>query len=152
MLESARISDPAALDRPVELVFEAKVPRLASVLGDALHVLRPGGIDGQAERVAARAVRDQPVVLGPPMTFDLTFRYVLPMGFAVRELPAGGAATEAFGRWSVAWSEASGIATVHTELQWRVDQIGVADYAALRAFIRAFDVAVSPALVLERRP
>ena len=84
------------------------------------------------------------------MTFDLTFRYVVPAGFRARELPAGGAEAGPFGRWSVRWSSEPELVTVRTELVWAVDQVAVGDYAALRAFIRAFDQAVAPALVLER--
>ncbi|MCC6624714.1 MAG: DUF3857 domain-containing protein [Deltaproteobacteria bacterium] len=150
VLDGARLSDPEVVDRPFELVFHATVPRLASVIGDTLHVLRPAGIDGQAERLASLPTRALPLVPGPPMTFDLTFRYVLPTGYRVRELPRGGAAEGAFGRWAVTWTAEPGVVTVATTLQWAVDQIEAARYPALRAFVRAFDQAVGAALVLER--
>ncbi|MFO0748350.1 MAG: DUF3857 domain-containing protein [Myxococcota bacterium] len=151
-LESARLSDPERLEEPVELVFQALVPRLAAAVGATLQVSRPAGIDGQADRVAPTPTRAQPVVLGPPMTFDLTFRYMPPIGWKPSVLPAGGAAESRFGRWSVQWSELAGVVSVRTVLTWTVDQVAAADYPELRAFVRAFDAAVGPTLVLEPPP
>jgi len=154
-LRDFRISDPRDKTRPFELVFHAEVPRFGQLQSDAdgtLYVTRPTGIDGHLERFASEERRRLPLVLGPPMRWDVTYRYILPSGHRARELPPGGEASGPYGSYRVSWLDEGAVVTVRAELTYAVDQVAVADYAGLRDFVRAFDAVVATPLVLARIP
>ncbi len=152
-LRDFRISDPRDRTRPFELVFHAEVPRFGQLQSEAdgtLYVTRPTGIDGHLERFASEEHRRLPLVLGPPMRWDVTYRYILPAGHRARELPRGGEATGPYGNYRVTWLDEGQVVTVRAELTYAVDQVAVADYDGLRDFVRAFDAVVATPLVLAR--
>lgn len=148
-LSSLEVSDPADHHRPVDLVFTAEIPRLASRAdgGQGLQIPRPAGVDGQLERLAPDAVRHLPLLLGPPMRWHLRFRYVFPEGYRATRLPEGGEGQSRFGHYRVVWSADGHAIDVETELELTVDQVSAADYPALRSFLEAFDRTVAPALI-----
>ncbi len=152
-LRDFRISDPSDKSRPFELVFHAHVPRFGQLQSEAdgtLYISRPTGIDGHLERYASAERRRLPLVLGPPMRWDLTYRYVLPDGHRARELPRSGEATTSFGSYRVTWRDEGQVVTVRAELDYSVDQVNALDYPKLRDFVRGFDALVAMPLVLDR--
>ena len=179
-LTSLEVSDPADHNRPVDLVFTADVPRLASrstreptpkhdpgttptpaenapatSAAPSLHIPRPAGVDGQLERLAPESSRTLPLYLGPPTRWDLRFRYVFPERYQVSRLPPGGENESPFGRYRVRFVVdplAPHTIDVETELELTVDQVSAADYPALREFLAAFDRAVATALVAHPAP
>ncbi len=147
-----RLSDPADTSRPLDLTFSGEVPRLASPFPGELQVPRPAGLDGQVERLCPTETRTHPLVLGPPSRVALKFRYLLPDGYRAVDLPPNGSSTSPFGRFQVDWLDEGAVVTVSAEFELDVDQVSASDYPAFRAFIRALDAAVSPALVVRRVP
>jgi len=154
-LRDFRISDPGDKSGPFEMVFHAQVPRFGQLQSEAdgtLYVTRPTGIDGHLERFASEEHRRLPLILGPPMRWDVTYRYVLPSNHRARELPAGGEATSPYGSYRVTWLDEGAVVTVRAELTYTVDQVGVSEYEGLRDFVRAFDAVVATPLVLAKTP
>ncbi len=152
-LRDFRISDPSDKSRPLELVFHAHVPRFGQLQSEAdgtLYITRPTGIDGHLERYASADRRRLPLVLGPPMRWDLTYRFVLPDGHRVRDLPRNAEATTPFGSYRLTWTDEGQVVTVRAELDYAVDQVNALDYPKLRDFVRGFDALVAMPLVLER--
>ncbi len=152
-LRDFRVSDPRDKSRPFNLVFHAEIPRFGQLRGEAdgtLHVTRPTGIDGHVERFAADESRHLPLVLGPPMSWDVTYRYILPDGHRARSLPPDAELQSPFGAYRVAWSDEGHTVSVRVELAYHVDQVSASEYAGLRDFVRAFDAAVAPPLVLAK--
>ncbi len=146
-IDSFRLSDPLDRDRPLDLVFDAEVARVAERAGGALQVDRPAGGAGHADRLASLATRRHPLVLGPPSRIVLSFEYILPIGWRAPTLPLSALAQGPFGRYEVRWERRPGAVRVHTTLEIAVDQVAPGDYPAFRAFIQGFDAAVRPPLL-----
>lgn len=153
-LRDYRVSDPRDRSRPMELVFHAEVPRFGQLQAGegagTLQIVRPTGIDGHLERYASDDARRLPLVLGPPMSWDVTYRYILPAGHRARGLPSDAEGAGPYGQYRVRWLDEGQVVSVRVELSYLVDQVEVAEYPGLRDFVRAFDAAVAPPLVLER--
>lgn len=152
-LRDFRVSDPRDRRRPFELVFHAHVPRfgqLTSGPDGTLQVLHPTGVDGHRDRFAREDSRSLPLVLGPPMSWDVTYRYILPEGHRVERLPPGGERSGPYGSYRVSWHDEGGAVAVRTQISYRVDQVSAADYPRVRDFVRAFDELVATPLVLSR--
>jgi len=151
-LRDYRVSDPRDRTRPMELVFHAEVPRFGQLQAGegegTLQIVRPTGIDGHLERFAKEDTRRLPLVLGPPMSWDVTYRYILPAEHRARALPPDAEAAGPHGRYRIRWLDEGQVVSVRVELSYLVDQVGVGEYPALRDFVRAFDAAVAPPLVL----
>lgn len=147
-LEAFDVSDPTDLKAPLTITFQGEAPQLATRAGAALHVTSPAGGTGFLARLASDSKRSHALVVGPPATHRFSFTYRHPLGYALSELPASRTGTSRFGTFRVTWKATEQGASAKTELTLRQDQVSPADYPAFRAFLRSFDEAVRPPLVI----
>lgn len=147
-LSAYETSDPRDLGRPFEMGFTAHVPQHLARSGQTLQVRHPAGGAGLAERWVGDAKRRHPLVLGPPARHRTRFKYVLPPGWEVRELPPSDSLKTRLGQFEVSWTREPGAVRVDTVLEIAVDQVPVDAYGAFRVFMERFDAVTRVPLVL----
>ncbi|HLL81161.1 MAG TPA: DUF3857 domain-containing protein, partial [Longimicrobium sp.] len=86
-VQEVSLSDPLKLDDDVTLDFRMGVPRYAEVLQTGLRFHPFGAGRAYTESFAPLTERRFDLVLQGPWTNQFSFRYTLPPGYAVRELP-----------------------------------------------------------------
>lgn len=146
-------SDLARIEDAVDIRFTLAVPRCAQPDGEGLRFTPFGASTGYVEAYASLSARRQPLDLGGPRATAFRYRYALPPGWRVRELPEAAQADGPLGGFAVRYREESGavIAEGHVFLPAR--RVSAAEYPAFRnlmvkvdrAFARRVRIAPAPA-------
>jgi transglutaminase-like putative cysteine protease/tetratricopeptide (TPR) repeat protein len=138
VLRRLRMTGLDALDAPIGLDYEARVPQLARRDGATLTV--PGAaIDGLTQSLARTPTRAHPLDLGTPSRYEEERTIVPPPGMRPGRIPSGGRAESRFGALSLSFSAEGDKVVARTELALRVDRVASGDYPAFREWVTAAD-------------
>jgi tetratricopeptide (TPR) repeat protein len=144
------INDTTRLDDDVRLAFDMAAPRFSEVLQGRVMRFHPFGT-GRAytQAFAALAERKHDLVLSHPWLQRFTYRFQLPEGYTLAELPPAVREQTPFGHLSMRFTrEADGGLTAHGEVQLAVARVKAKDYGAFRAFLGKLDQAFARKLTL----
>jgi tetratricopeptide (TPR) repeat protein len=147
-VRAVRFSDLGRIEEDVTLEFEMGVPRYAKPDGRFTPF---GAGNGYAESYAAASSRAFDLVIGDPGVTRFVYRYALPAGWSVAELPPPAAAETPWAAFEVRYRAEGGLLEAEGHVTFRTARVPAADYAAFRAFLgeidRAFgrQVRVAPA-------
>jgi tetratricopeptide (TPR) repeat protein/transglutaminase-like putative cysteine protease len=132
-------SDLGRLEADVAMEFELSVPRYAGPDGRFTPF---GAGNGYAEAFAAASAREHDLVLGDPGVTRFAYRYALPAGWTVAELPAPASAETPWAAFAVRYRAEGGELEAEGHVTFRVSRVPAGDYPAFRAFLGELDRAL----------
>ncbi len=152
-VESVSVSDLSRIEDDVDVRFAGSVPRCAQRDGDGLRFTPFGDSTGYVQAYASLSSRKLDLDLGGPRATRFRYRYALPPGWRVRELPEAARAGGRLGGFAVRYREENGSVVAEGEVQLPGGRIHPVDYPAFRqlmvevdrAFARRIRVAPPPA-------
>jgi tetratricopeptide (TPR) repeat protein/transglutaminase-like putative cysteine protease len=136
------LSDLTRLEEDVTMRFSLSVGRYAQAEGPALRFTPFGQGTGYLEAYAPLSVRRFDLIIGDPWSNRFSYRYTLPPGWKVEEVPAPVTIDSPFGRFTVRYQTAGGL-TAEGEIAFKAARVKAADYPAFRAFVAEVDRAMS---------
>jgi hypothetical protein len=138
VLERQEMENLDELGAPVEVRYRAEVPQLGRRDDGSLVV--PGTILEDLMRSMARnPSRRHPLDLGGTSSYLEERTIVVPRGFSVGEVPAGGEAQSEFGTLTMHVEQSGREVSARTELSIRRDRIAPDDYPAFRRWVQQAD-------------
>ncbi len=144
------------LDRPLEMIYRLKVPRLARSVkrpgGGKRLVLRSGFFPALVGRIYGRLARRRlPLRLGPmgPMSLRLTIQ--LPAGFQATSLPPPVSLQTPYGRFSLKATARKGAVELRRSLQLPFRIVGPKQYPTFTVFAAQVDRAERITVVLDKK-
>jgi tetratricopeptide (TPR) repeat protein len=151
-VEAVTLSDLSRLEEDVRMEFTLDVPRYAQPDAGGLRFTPFGGGAGYLETYASLSERRHPLVLGQPMVNRFEYRYALPQGFSVAELPedAGGEVPEA--AFAVRHRVEGGTLVVSGQVTLRTSRVAPDRYPAFRGLMAAVDRAFARRLRIVPSP
>lgn len=151
-VKAMTISEPSQLDSDVKLGFELQVPRYAEVLPQGLRFFPFGSGRTYTQAYAPLAERKFDLVMSGPWVNTFTFRYELPRGLAVTELPPEVREDTPFGRLRMRHRVEDGKLVCEAEVAFTVARVKVSDYPAFRAWLGRVDQAFARRLFAGAAP
>jgi cellulose synthase operon protein C len=142
-VEEVTASELTRLEEDVAMSFRVAVPRYAQGDGGGLRFTPFGGARGYGEAWAPLSARRYDLEPGSPMETRFTYRYTLPPGWKVAELPEPVSVDGPFGGFSVRWREEGGAPVAVGHVRLAVSRVAAADYPAFRGFAAAIDRALA---------
>ena len=142
-VKEVAVSDLARLEDQVSMRFSADLPRLAEREGAGLRLVPFGGNHGYAEALAPLSARRLDLVLGEPWETRVSFRYRLPPGLAVSELPAPVKLDLPFAAFEAGCRMDGTALVAEARLALRTGRVKPVDYPALRDFLSQVDRALA---------
>jgi hypothetical protein len=137
------ISDLARIEDPVSMSFSLDVARYARPDGDGLLFTPFGAGLRYAEAYASLSTRKHDLVLGDPSETRFTYRYQLPPGWAVTELPEPAAADGEQVAFEVRYRMEGDTLVAEGHVTFEQGRVPAAGYKAFRELLgkvdRAFD-------------
>jgi tetratricopeptide (TPR) repeat protein/transglutaminase-like putative cysteine protease len=152
-VESVTVSDLSRIEDDVDVRFAVSVPRCAQRDGEGLRFTPFGDSIGYVQAYASLSSRKLDLDLGGPRSIRFRYRYALPAGWRVRELPEPARAEGRLGRFSVRYREENGAVLAEGEVLLPGGRVSPGEYPAFRelmvqvdrAFARRIRVAPAPA-------
>jgi tetratricopeptide (TPR) repeat protein len=156
-VEGVTASDLGRIEDDVELRFSASVPRAAQADGAGLRFTPFGAAQGYAESYASLATRTHELDLGAPRDTRFRYRYTLPAGWRVVDLPAPAHGETPLGRFELRFQEERGAIVAEGRIALPGARVKVAEYPSFRELMiqldRAFSrrVRIAPAVQKDHR-
>jgi tetratricopeptide (TPR) repeat protein len=138
-VEAVTLSDLARLEEDVRMEFTLDVPRYAQPDGGGLRFTPFGGGAGYVETYASLAQRRHPLVLGQPMESRFEYRYALPPGWTVADLPEDAAGEVPEAAFEVRHRLEGGALVVSGQVVFRAGRVAPERYPAFRALVARLD-------------
>jgi tetratricopeptide (TPR) repeat protein/transglutaminase-like putative cysteine protease len=137
------LSDVARIEEDVRMEFTLEVPRYAQPDGGGLRFTPFGAATGYVESYASLSERRHPLVVGEPAESRFEYRFALPPGWAVTELPddAGGEVPEA--AFEVRHRVEGATLVVSGHVTFRASRVAPERYPAFRELAAAMDRALA---------
>ena len=142
-VEGVTASDLGRIEDDVELRFSASVPRAAQADGPGLRFTPFGAAQGYAESYASLAARTHELDLGGPRDTRFRYRYTLPAGWRVVDLPAPAHGETPLGRFELRFQEERGAIVAEGRIALSGARVKVADYPSFRELMIQLDRAFS---------
>jgi hypothetical protein len=142
-VEAVSVSDLARIEEDVRMEFSMDVPRYAEQDAGGLRFTPFGGASGYVESYASLSARRHPLVLGQPMVNRFEYRYALPAGWAVAELPEDAAGEVPEASFEVRYRREGGALVVSGQVVFRAGRVEPDRYPAFRALAARIDAAFS---------
>jgi hypothetical protein len=138
-VEEVSLSDPARLEEDVRMEFALEVPRYAHDDAGGLRFTPFGAASGYLETYASLSERRHPLVLGDPNESRFEYRFTVPPGWAVTELPedARGEVPEA--AFEVRYRAEGSELIVSGHVTFRAGRVAPERYPAFRELAAALD-------------
>jgi hypothetical protein len=138
-VRALRVSDLGRIEDDVAMEFTLEVPRYAQRDGDGLLFTPFGSGNGYPESWASLSARRHDLVLGDPTENRFTYRYALPAGWTVAELPEPARADTPFGAFQVAYRVDGGALVAEGHVTFKTGRVAAKDYAAFRDLAARID-------------
>jgi hypothetical protein len=132
-------SDLGRLEEDVTMEFELAVPRYAQPDGTFTPF---GAGSGYAEAYVAASTRTHDLLLGDPGVTRFAYRYALPAGWTVAELPPPTSAETPWAAFEVRYRAEGGDLWAEGHVTFRTARVPARDYGAFRAFLGELDRAL----------
>jgi cellulose synthase operon protein C len=155
-VRSVQTSDLARIEDDVQIGFTFAAPRSAQRDGAGLRFSPFGPSPGYMEAYASLSTRRQPLDPGGPRDARFRYRYALPPGWRVVELPEAAAAAGPLGSFAVRYREEEGTVVAEGHVLVPAGRISPGDYPAFRDLMASADrafarrIRVAPAATAER--
>ena len=145
-----QISD---LEVPVHYTFSADVSSPLKAVGEGWMLYPIGRKADLVRRLVPLAEREHDLVLQYPLVIRTRYRWALPEGVEVSQLPSGSEIETPFGALtlSIAQVDASTV-EVQSQFVLRTQKVARDDYVAFRRFIVDVDSAFAEPILLKKRP
>jgi len=156
-VQEVSMSDLAHLEEPVSMSFALEVPRYARPDGDGLRFTPFGAGQRYTEAYASLSKRKLDLVLGDPAETRFTYRYTLPPGWVVTELPEPAARDGKHAAFEVRYRQDGSALVAEGHVTFKSGRVPASDYGDFRDLLgridRAFDrkVRIAPTRA-EARP
>ncbi len=138
-VESVTTSDLARIEDDVDIRFTLAVPRCAQPDGPGLRFTPFGSTTGYVESYASLSARKHDLDLGGPRDTRFRYRYTLPPGWRVRELPEPVQADGPLGGFAVGYREEPGAIVAEGHVLLPARRVSPRDYAAFRVLMVQVD-------------
>jgi len=156
-VQEVSMSDLAHLEEPVSMSFAMEVPRYARPDGDGLRFTPFGAGQRYTEAYASLSKRKLDLVLGDPAETRFTYRYTLPPGWVVTELPETATRDGKHAAFEVRYRQEGSTIVAEGHVTFKSGRVPASDYGEFRDLLgridRAFDrkVRIAPTRA-EARP
>jgi tetratricopeptide (TPR) repeat protein/transglutaminase-like putative cysteine protease len=137
------VSDLSRLEDDVSMTFALAVPRYAQPEGGGLRFTPFGGGAGYVESYASLSERKQDLVVGDPMRKGFAYRFALPAGWKVAEVPEDAAADGPDASFEVRYRVEDGTLAVDGHVTFKTGRAPASRYPAFRELVAAVDRAFS---------
>lgn len=144
------ISEPSRLEEEVQLSFTLEVPRYAEAPPGALRFYPLGTGRSFTQAFAPLAERRHDLMLSGPWMNTFRFRYRLPPGYLLGELPREAAEESPFGRVRIDARVEGGQLLCEGEATFTVARVKAEDYPAFRAWLGKADQLFSRKLLVQK--
>ncbi len=138
-VHDVKLNDTTRLDEDVEVGFQMTIPRFAEALPGTLRLLPFGTGRSYSQSYASLAERRFDLVMSGPWVNRFAFRYTLPPGYTVAELPPALEEETPFGRVRLTYRQEEGRLLCEGEVAITTARVKAEDYAAFRAFLGRVD-------------
>jgi cellulose synthase operon protein C len=138
-VKSLSISDLARIEDDVAMQFELEVARYAQPDGEGLRFTPFGSAAGYTEAYAAASSRRHDLVLGDPSETRFTYRYAVPPGWRVVDVPDPAEVETPFGAFAVRYRKDGGGLVAEGHVTFRTGRVAAKDYPAFRRFTADVD-------------
>jgi len=150
-VQEVTLSDPGKLEQDVTMTYRMQAPRYAEVLpGGGLRFHPFGSGRAYTEAFAPLTERRFDLVMQSPWSSRISYRYTLPPGYSVRELPPAVNEQTPFGRLRMTFTRDGDALRCEGELAFTVSRVKATDYPAFRAFLGRLDQAFARKVELVR--
>ena len=109
----------------------------------SLIVAPSGGLTGFSQRLADASARRTPLLPGPAAQHSIRFRYMVPEGWGLTDMPESTSERGRFGAYELRWTARPLEVEVQASLTLKSDPIAPQDYPAFRAFLQRLEQATS---------
>jgi hypothetical protein len=133
------VSDLSRIEDDVRMTFALDVPRYAQPDGGGLRFTPFGGGTGYVESYASLSARRHDLVVGDPMEKRFTYRYALPAGWKVTEVPEDAAGDGPDAAFEVRYRIEGAALAVEGHVTFKNGRVPAERYAAFRELVAAID-------------
>jgi hypothetical protein len=147
-VQDVKLNDTTRLDEDVQVDFRMSIPRFAEALPGQLRFLPFGTGRSYTQTYASLAERRFDLVMNSPWLNRFTFRYTLPPGYSVAELPPEHQEETPFGRVRLTYRQEGNQLICDGEVSLSAARVKAEDYAAFRAFLGRVDKGFSRKVTL----
>jgi len=133
------VSDLTRIEEAVEMSFALEVPRYAQPGADGLRFTPFGGGAGYLETYASLSERRHDLVPGEPMEKRFVYRYALPPGWKVAEVPEDAAGEGPDAAFEVRHRVEGGALVVEGHVTFKTGRVPAERYAAFRELAASID-------------
>ena len=151
-VQDVKLNDTTRLDEDVQVDFRMSIPRFAEALPGQLRFLPFGTGRSYTQTYASLAERRFDLVMNSPWLNRFTFRYTLPQGYSVAELPPEHQEETPFGRVRLTYRQEGNQLICDGEVSLSAARVKAEDYAAFRAFLGRVDKGFSRKVTLRGSP
>ncbi|OJT16357.1 cell division protein FtsK [Archangium sp. Cb G35] len=138
-VHDVKLNDTTRLDDDVQVDFKMTIPRFAEALPGQLRFLPFGTGRSYTQSYASLAERRFDLVMSGPWVNSFSFRYTLPPGYSVAELPSPYQEQTPFGRVRVSYRQEGNQLLCEGEVALTSARVNADDYPAFRAFLGRVD-------------
>ncbi|WP_395817636.1 DUF3857 domain-containing protein [Archangium minus] len=147
-VHDVKLNDTTRLDDDVQVDFRMAIPRFAEATPGLLRFLPFGTGRAYTQSYASLAERRFDLVMNSPWVNSFTFRYTLPQGYSVAELPPNHQEETPFGRVRLSYRQEGNQLICDGEVAMTAARVKADDYAAFRAFLGRVDQGFSRKVTL----
>ncbi len=147
-VHDVKLNDTTRLDDDVQVDFRMSIPRYAEAAPGQLRFLPFGTGRSYTQSYASLAERRFDLVMNGPWVNQFTYRYTLPRGYSVAELPPNKEESTPFGRVRLAYRQEGNQLICEGEVALTAARVKADDYAAFRAFLGRVDQGFSRKVTL----
>ncbi|MFL5355520.1 DUF3857 domain-containing protein [Archangium sp.] len=138
-VNEVKLNDTTRLDDDVQVDFRMSIPRFAEASTAQLRFLPFGTGRAYTQSYASLAERRFDLVMSGPWMNTFTFRYTLPRGYTVAELPPNQQEQTPFGSVRLSYRQEGNQLICDGEVSISAARVKADDYAAFRAFLGRVD-------------
>ncbi|WNG24156.1 DUF3857 domain-containing protein [Cystobacter fuscus] len=147
-VRDVKLNDTTRLDDDVKVDFRMAIPRFAEAIPGQLRFLPFGTGRAYTQTYASLAERRFDLMMSGPWVNRFTFRYTLPAGYSVAELPPTLQEETPFGRVRLTYKQEGQQLVCDGEVALTSARVKADDYAAFRAFLGRVDQGFSRKVTL----
>jgi tetratricopeptide (TPR) repeat protein/transglutaminase-like putative cysteine protease len=147
-VQEVKLNDTTRLDDDVQVDFRMSIPRFAEAMPGQLRFLPFGTGRSYTQSYASLAERRFDLVMHGPWVNTFTFRYTLPQGYSVAELPPAHQEETPFGRVRLGFRQEGNQLICDGEVALTAARVKADDYAAFRSFLGRVDQAFARKVTL----
>ena len=147
-VHDVKLNDTTRLDDDVQVDFRMSIPRFAEAMPGQLRFLPFGTGRSYTQSYASLAERRFDLVMHGPWVNSFTFRYTLPQGYSVAELPPAHQEETPFGRVRLGFRQEGNQLICDGEVALTAARVKADDYAAFRSFLGRVDQAFARKVTL----